>query len=271
MDLGLGGRHVLVTGGSKGIGLACAAAFTAEGAIVAICSRDAENLAAARRLLPDVRVFEADCADAASAARMVARVEAEVGPLDILVSSAGAARRTPVEDLTPDHWRAAMDAKYFATVNVARPGAQVHGGPGRGVAVNVIGTGGKVASPIHLAGGAANAALMLATAGLGAAYARRGLRVVGVSPSLTDTTRVAEGPRGRCRGPRDRARGGARQDPRGAAARPHGQRRGGRRRRAVPGLRSRRLHHRHDPVGRRRPESHGRVGRSALTGRPLPP
>ena len=193
MNLGLGGRHVLVTGGSKGIGLACAAAFTAEGAIVAICSRDAENLAAARRLLPDVKVFEADCADAASAARMVARVEAEVGPLDILVSSAGAARRTPVEDLTPDHWRAAMDAKYFATVNVLDPVLKSMAARGRGVAVNVIGTGGKVASPIHLAGGAANAALMLATAGLGAAYARRGLRVVGVSPSLTDTTRVAEG------------------------------------------------------------------------------
>ena len=193
MDLGLGGRHVLVTGGSKGIGLACAAAFTAEGAIVAICSRDAENLAAARRLLPDVRVFEADCADAASAARMVACVEAEVGPLDVLVSSAGAARRTPVEDLTPDHWRAAMDAKYFATVNVLDPVLKSMAARGRGVAVNVIGTGGKVASPIHLAGGAANAALMLATAGLGAAYARRGLRVVGVSPSLTDTTRVAEG------------------------------------------------------------------------------
>ena len=193
MDLGLGGRHVLITGGSKGIGLACAAAFTAEGAIVAICSRDAENLAAARRLLPDVRVFEADCADAASAARMVACVEAEVGPLDVLVSSAGAARRTPVEDLTPDHWRAAMDAKYFATVNVLDPVLKAMAARGRGVAVNVIGTGGKVASPIHLAGGAANAALMLATAGLGAAYARRGLRVVGVSPSLTDTTRVAEG------------------------------------------------------------------------------
>ena len=193
MDLGLGGRHVLITGGSKGIGLACAAAFTAEGAIVAICSRDAENLAAARRLLPDVRVFEADCADAASAARMVACVEAEVGPLDVLVSSAGAARRTPVEDLTPDHWRAAMDAKYFTTVNVLDPVLKAMAARGRGVAVNVIGTGGKVASPIQLAGGAANAALMLATAGLGAAYARRGLRVVGVSPSLTDTTRVAEG------------------------------------------------------------------------------
>jgi NAD(P)-dependent dehydrogenase (short-subunit alcohol dehydrogenase family) len=53
--------------------------------------------------------------------------------------------------------------------------------------------GGKVASAIHLAGGPANAALMLATAALGAAYAGRGVRVVGVNPGLTNTERVAEG------------------------------------------------------------------------------
>jgi NAD(P)-dependent dehydrogenase (short-subunit alcohol dehydrogenase family) len=66
-------------------------------------------------------------------------------------------------------------------------------GRGRGVIVNVIGAGGKIASPTHIAGGAANAALMLATAGLGAAYAASGVRIVGVSPGLTETDRVAEG------------------------------------------------------------------------------
>ena len=64
---------------------------------------------------------------------------------------------------------------------------------GSGVIVNVIGNGGKVAAPTHLAGGAANAALMLATAGLAQAYAGRGVRVVGVNPGLTRTDRVAEG------------------------------------------------------------------------------
>ena len=58
--------------------------------------------------------------------------------------------------------------------------------------VNVIGAGGKVASPTHLAGGAANAALMLATAGLAYAYAS-GVRVVGLNPGVTKTERVAEG------------------------------------------------------------------------------
>ena len=64
---------------------------------------------------------------------------------------------------------------------------------GSGVIVNIIGVGGKVASPVHLAGGAANAALMLVTAGLANAYAGQGVRVVGVSPGLTETDRVAEG------------------------------------------------------------------------------
>jgi NAD(P)-dependent dehydrogenase (short-subunit alcohol dehydrogenase family) len=62
---------------------------------------------------------------------------------------------------------------------------------GRGVILNVIGSGGRVASPVHLPGGAANAALMLVTAGLGAAYASAGVRVVGVNPGLTETGRVA--------------------------------------------------------------------------------
>ncbi len=193
MDLGLTDRRVLVTGGSKGIGLACPAAFLAEGAAVAICSRLADNIAAAVARHPALRGFVADCSDAADAARLVEAVETGFGPLDILVNSAGAARRSPAEALTPGHWRDAMDAKFFSTIYVLDPVIKRMAERGRGVVVNVIGTGGKVPSPIHLAGGAANAALMLATAGLGNAYAARGLRVVGVSPSLTETSRVTEG------------------------------------------------------------------------------
>lgn len=193
MDLGLSGRRVLVTGGSKGIGLACAAGFLAEGAAVAICSRSAENVAAAVALHPALRGFQADCGDAADAARLAETVEAAFGPIDVLVNSAGAARRSPAEALTAEHWRDAMSAKFFSTIYVVDPVIKRMAERGRGVVINIIGTGGKVASPIHIAGGAANAALMLATAGLGNAYAARGVRVVGVSPSLTETGRVTEG------------------------------------------------------------------------------
>jgi NAD(P)-dependent dehydrogenase (short-subunit alcohol dehydrogenase family) len=193
MDLGLKGKRVLVTGGSKGIGLACARAFIAEGARVAIVSRSRENLEAAKKTLGEVYTIAADLTDAAAAAAMVERVEKEFGPLDVLVNSAGAAKRTDADDLTPAAWRAGMDAKYFSYINVIDPLIKRMGKRGKGAVINIIGGGGKVASATHLAGGAANAALMLATAGLAFAYAARGVRVIGVSPGVTRTERVAEG------------------------------------------------------------------------------
>src|SRR6185369_10714289 len=64
---------------------------------------------------------------------------------------------------------------------------------GTGAVVNVVGMGGKVATTTHLAGGAANAALMLASAGLAAAYGPRGVRVNAVNPTVTLTDRMAQG------------------------------------------------------------------------------
>src|SRR5580693_5887924 len=193
MKLGLEGKIVLVTGGSKGIGLACALAFADEGARIAICSRSPDNVERARAKLKDAFGVAADLTDAVAAGKMIDAVEDRLGPVDVLVNSAGAAKRTPPDDLTPAVWREAFDAKFFSYINVIDPMVKRMAKRGRGVIVSIIGGGGKVASSIHLAGGSANAALMLATAGLGATYAGKGVRVVGVSPSLTETDRVAEG------------------------------------------------------------------------------
>jgi NAD(P)-dependent dehydrogenase (short-subunit alcohol dehydrogenase family) len=195
MKLELDGKVVLVTGGSKGIGLACARAFLDEGARVGIVSRGQDNLDRARAALGPDRVagYAADLVDPVQALAALDALEDALGPLDVLVNSAGAARRGPPGDLTPERWRAAFDAKLFTTVNMLDPAVKRMAARGRGVVVNVIGNGGKVAAPTHIAGGAANAALMLATAGLAQAYAGSGVRVVGVSPGLTRTGRVAEG------------------------------------------------------------------------------
>ena len=193
MNLDLEGRRVLITGGSKGIGLACARGFLAEGAQVAITSRSEANLSNARSSLGQVLTVAADLADAAAARGMIDRVEAELGAIDILVTSAGAARRTAPDDLNPGAWRAAMDAKYFTYINAIDPVVKLMAARGRGVIVSIIGNGGKVASPIHLPGGAANAALMLATVGLANAYAARGVRILVINPGLTRTIRVSEG------------------------------------------------------------------------------
>ena len=193
MNLDLDRRCVLITGGSKGIGLACARGFLAEGANVAIASRSEANLSHARALLGPVLTLAADLTDATAALEMIDRVQLEFGAIDILVTSAGAARRTEPENLTPAAWRAAMDAKFFTYINVIDPVVKRMAARGRGVIVNIVGNGGKVASPTHLAGGAANAALMLATVGLANAYASSGVRILAINPGLTKTTRVAEG------------------------------------------------------------------------------
>jgi NAD(P)-dependent dehydrogenase (short-subunit alcohol dehydrogenase family) len=193
MDLGLKQKNVLITGGSKGIGLACARAFLAEGARVAIVSRSQANLDAARDSLGKVHVEAADLTDASAAAAMVERVEKALGPLDVLVNSAGAAKRTNADELTPAAWHAGMDAKYFSYIHVIDPVVKRMAARGRGAIINIIGNGGKLPASTHLAGGAANAALMLATAGLATAYAGKGVRVVGLNPGLTATSRVAEG------------------------------------------------------------------------------
>lgn len=195
MQLELAGRVVLVTGGSKGIGLACAEAFAEEGARVAIASRGPDHLAAAARLLVGkghrVETFPADLSAPGAAERLVADVEQRLGALDVLVTCAGAARRHAPEALDAAAWREGMDAKFFPTilaVQAALPGMVRRG---RGAVVNVVGQGGKVASPTHLSGGAANAALMLASAGLASAHAARGVRVNVINPGFTLTDRVA--------------------------------------------------------------------------------
>jgi len=193
MKLGLENKVVLITGGSKGIGFACTQLFAEEGAKVVICSRSQTNIDAALEKIPNAAGFAADLSSDADALKMIQTVEKEFGKIDVLVNSAGAAKRTAVADLTPAIWRAAMDAKYFTYINVIDPVIKLMAAQKSGVVINIIGNGGKTASPTHLAGGAANAALMLATVGLATAYADHGIRVVGLNPGFTETDRVTEG------------------------------------------------------------------------------
>ena len=199
MNLELTGKHILITGGSKGIGLACARTFLAEGALVTLVSRSQENLLAAQSALlkeapgATVNIIAADLRDAAEAERAVDAVERDFGAVDVLVNSAGAAKRTPAEELTAAAWHDAMQAKFFTYIHVINPLIKRMGERGDGAVVNIIGSGGKVATVTHLAGGAANAALMLASAGLAAAYAGKGVRVNAVNPGRTFTERLQEG------------------------------------------------------------------------------
>jgi NAD(P)-dependent dehydrogenase (short-subunit alcohol dehydrogenase family) len=201
MELELQGKHVLISGGSKGIGLACAKTFLQEGARVSLVSRAQANLESAEQsllaLFPEAReriaTFAANLRDPEAAALAAVDAEKQQGPIDILVNCAGAAKRTPPDELTPQHWHEAMEAKYFTYIHLIDPVIKRMAGQGAGAILNVVGMGGKAAKATHLPGGAANAALMLVSAGLAAAYGPRGVRVNAVNPGQTLTERLQEG------------------------------------------------------------------------------
>lgn len=191
------GTLAVVTGASKGIGRACAAAMAECGARVVIVSRSADALEAARAELSadgaEIHARPADLSDGTAAAALVEAVERDLGPIGVLVNSAGAARRFALDELDPAAFAQGMSAKYFPGVHMMEPVARRMAARGRGSIVNIIGQGGKQAGVLHIAGGAANAALMLATVGYARALADKGVRVNAINPGLTRTTRVTEG------------------------------------------------------------------------------
>jgi len=197
MDLQLQGKHVLITGGSGGIGFACAQEFWKEGCTITLVGRAEPQLDNARATLdPEgkrVNAYLAELGDPADALKAIEAAERASGPVDILVNAAGAARQKPFAELEPQDWRDAMDAKFFTYINMMDPLIKRMGERGTGAIVNVVGMGGKMPITTHLVGGSANAALMLATAGLAMAYGPQGVRVNAVNPSKTATSRLAHG------------------------------------------------------------------------------
>src|SRR2546425_7974793 len=149
VKLGLENKVVLITGGSKGIGLACAHAFAGEGARVAIASRSHENLDRARQTLTrdkfEVLALRGDMSRLEDAQAVAATTEKMLGPIDVLVNSAGAAKRFQIDAYDAEAWHQGMDAKFFPCVlamDAVRPGMIERR---QGSVINIIGMGGKAA------------------------------------------------------------------------------------------------------------------------------
>lgn len=116
MDLGIAGKVALVTGASKGLGLGIAAALVDEGARVAISSRSAERIEVAAAGI-GATGFAHDAAHVDGAADLVRRVEAELGPIDILVSNSGGPPATPDPlAFTLEQWRQAYDVLLLGAI-----------------------------------------------------------------------------------------------------------------------------------------------------------
>jgi NAD(P)-dependent dehydrogenase (short-subunit alcohol dehydrogenase family) len=186
MDLGLKGKSVLVTGGSKGIGLACAKAFAAEGCRLHLASRDKERLAqAAKALGGDVKIHPVDLRDAGQ----LKKLAAECADVDILVNNAGDIPGGTLEALDDAKWRHAWELKVFGFINLTRelyPRLKTR----KGVIVNVIGMAAEHGTFEYICGATANAGLANFTKALGRGFAQHGVRVVGVHPPSTRTDRI---------------------------------------------------------------------------------
>jgi NAD(P)-dependent dehydrogenase (short-subunit alcohol dehydrogenase family) len=125
MDIRLDGRRALVTGGSKGLGLAMATLFAASGADVAIVARRPEGLEEAKRGIEAaakgrVVTVAADVARAPDVRRAFEAAEAALGGIDILVNNAGTSQTGRFEEVTDEVWQADLDLKLFAAIRLAR-------------------------------------------------------------------------------------------------------------------------------------------------------
>ncbi len=120
MDLKLENKSVLVTAGSKGIGLATARGFYDAGARVAICGRSQENLDAAAALMPDCLAITGDVSKAEDIDRIVASASGKFGGIDILVNNAGGPPPGLFVDLDDADWAKAVELTLMSVVRATR-------------------------------------------------------------------------------------------------------------------------------------------------------
>ena len=191
MDLKLAGRTALITGGSKGIGLATAQWFAAEGVDVCLVARSADDLqkaAAGIRQSSSVAVetMAGDLSDAAIRAAVAERFP----DVDILINNAGAVPSGPLDQVDEATWRAAWDLKMFGYIDMARRYFARMQTRRRGVIINIIGVGGERLDFNYIAGSTGNAGLMAFTRALGGQSPDFGIRVLGVNPGPVATERM---------------------------------------------------------------------------------
>ena len=191
MDLGLAGKHVLVTGGSKGIGLATGVAFAREGARVTLVSRTASTLESAAGEITaqtghDSAAFVADLSQDSERERLFDAHR----DVDILINNAGAIPAGKLDSFSMDRWRDAWSLKVFGYIHLCQLYSGAMTAREGGTIVNIIGMGGRAVRPDYICGAAGNAALIGFTNALGADTPNNNVRVFGINPAATMTDRI---------------------------------------------------------------------------------
>ena len=187
-------RVVLITGGSRGLGLVLARQAVAEGARVAICARDEAELARARQDLlltgaaeSDVLTLARDITNEAEVRSMVAEVERRLGPVDVLINNAGIIVGGPLDNMDSRDYEDSMAIHFWAPLHgmqAVLPGMRQRG---EGRIVNISSLGGKVALPHMTPYSASKFALVGLSEGFRAELRQHGISVTTVCPGLMRT------------------------------------------------------------------------------------
>ncbi len=187
----LGGQVVLITGGSRGLGLALAHEFGRHGCRLALCARDAEELARAKEELAmkgyEVYTFVCDLTDTAQVQRLIAETTAHYGQVDVLVNNAGVIEVGPVQNMQRRDFEDAMNIDFWGvldTILIVLPQMQARHS---GRIVNITSIGGKVAFPHLLPYAAAKFAATGLSEGLHSELKREGITVTTIVPGLLRT------------------------------------------------------------------------------------
>lgn len=190
MTYSLEAKKVLVTGASTGIGAALAEGFVERGAVVGICARRADRLAEVLERLqkraPESRSWTIDLSDLDGIAPFAAKVEQELGGVDVLVNNAGIPKRRHVTRLTPDESEAVMRINYFSPVRLTLallPGLIER----KGQIVNISSVAARLGPPIESCYAASKAALTAFSESMAVDLRDTGVGVHVVNPGVLDT------------------------------------------------------------------------------------
>jgi len=182
MELGLKGKKALITGGSKGIGLATAVRLILEGADVAICARSKEGLDEADAIIRErtgrgALLIQADVSTREGCERAVAETVQAYGGLDILINNAGTSAARPFEDISPEEWAGDLDLKLHAAINCSRAAIPHMKRAGGGAIVNVTASRAKTPGASSMPSSVSRAAGMALTKAMSKDLGPYGIRV----------------------------------------------------------------------------------------------
>ena len=185
----LDGRVAIVTGSSAGIGHALAKGLAGAGARVVLNGRDAERLAAAARSLEGSAVHQAafDVTDRAGVEAAVARIEHDIGPIDILINNAGIQRRMPLEEFSDDAWREVMRTNLDSAFIVGQVVARRMIPRRKGAIINICSVNSELGRPTIAPYTATKGGLKMLTKGMAVDWGKYGIRVNGIGPGYFKT------------------------------------------------------------------------------------